>query len=319
MRDLCADLAAGDPHATPLEFTSAIAEDAQHRELAWLVTRAIWGDLRRDLGAEDVEHARELARSLTRRTIRAQNGFNLFLAVIARSSLRRPYLEELPNPWPWPAVKALLGTLRSALRRPAGRRRLGSRAATAAGATLLSLVLAGCAPSRASITPVPQACRRASCPPDSTSTRSSVSQWLRRTSAKPAKTPSCPRATSTRSGTAPTSRDRSRSACWPRGYAPMTLRLSGIDTGLSGPAFVRFRQSPYERVWVKDLIDQRIYLWFPPRANAVELVIVRNSFLADKQLILALVDLQLGKTPPPVPVEDAPPPPPQAPAPGVVG
>jgi hypothetical protein len=98
-RDRARDLAVGDPVATPLEFLRYLEPDAEHEELAWLVTRGVWGDLRRDLRAEDAEAAERLAGSLTRRFSRAQLLVDRILAVSARSSLHDPFLGALPNVW----------------------------------------------------------------------------------------------------------------------------------------------------------------------------------------------------------------------------
>jgi len=98
-RDRCRDLTVGDPAATPVRFLRYVAPDDEHAELAWLVTRALWGDLRRDLRQEDAEAAEKLAASVTRRLDRAQPAVNRMLARIARTSLREPFSTEVPNFW----------------------------------------------------------------------------------------------------------------------------------------------------------------------------------------------------------------------------
>jgi hypothetical protein len=76
-----------------------LAADSWHDELAWLVTRSTYGDLRSgaDLTDADVEFARSTAGSLRRRVTRAQPPQSRFLAVIGRTSLREPYSTEVPN------------------------------------------------------------------------------------------------------------------------------------------------------------------------------------------------------------------------------
>jgi len=101
-RDVANDLRAGDPYATPLEFLDRLSADEEHEELAWLVTRALWGDLARDLRPEDAEAAHDMATSLSRRLRRGQPWVTRVLALASRASLREPYDRGLPNPWPQP-------------------------------------------------------------------------------------------------------------------------------------------------------------------------------------------------------------------------
>ncbi len=100
LRDTATDLAIGHPAMSPLEFCDAVAPDAEHRELAWLVTRAVWGDLSRDLQEQDVVAARELSASVTTRLRAAQPGFDRAAALASRASLSRPWTRELPTTWP---------------------------------------------------------------------------------------------------------------------------------------------------------------------------------------------------------------------------
>ena len=100
LRDLCNDYNFGDVIHTPLEFVQDFQPDAEHRELAWLVTRAIWGDLSRDLRPRDAEIAEELSTSLVRRLKRANNGIPRLIALASRASLKDPYTTEVPNLWP---------------------------------------------------------------------------------------------------------------------------------------------------------------------------------------------------------------------------
>ena len=86
-------------------------DDEEHAELAWLVTRALWGDLARDLRDDDAEAGELLAASLRRRLFGAQSAGTRLTAATSRSSLRQPYDRGLPNPWP-----------RKRLRRPSLRR-----------------------------------------------------------------------------------------------------------------------------------------------------------------------------------------------------
>lgn len=106
LRDWANDINVGPPHTSPLEFLAAVDDDEEHTELAWLVTRALWGDLRRGLLPADVAAAEELAASVRRRLAQVQSGVNRGLALIARTSLRDPWTTEIPNLWSTPATAA---------------------------------------------------------------------------------------------------------------------------------------------------------------------------------------------------------------------
>jgi hypothetical protein len=99
LRDYANDLNVGHPTMTPLEFLDAVQPDEWHTELAWLVSRALWGDLSRDLRAEDAHHAAVMARSVRRRLFAGQPLVMRLLAFGSRVSLREPYTDEVPNLW----------------------------------------------------------------------------------------------------------------------------------------------------------------------------------------------------------------------------
>lgn len=124
LRDSAIDLGVGSPSATPLEFLDATVEDDEHQELAWLVTRALWGDLARDLRDDDAAAAETLALSLRRRLTGAQNVSARVSAAVSKASLRRPFDAGLPNPWPAPRGRATRARVRLLLRRLVPRRRL---------------------------------------------------------------------------------------------------------------------------------------------------------------------------------------------------
>lgn len=136
-RDLAFDLNIGSHALTPLEFVSLVEPDDDHLELAWLVTRALWGDLQRDLRDADVVIAQEAAVSLRRRLRGAQPMFNRVLAAVSRVSLKQPNSREIPNLWWPPRPKLRLPRLRVPTLRPA--------AATSLLVALL--LLSGCAQS----------------------------------------------------------------------------------------------------------------------------------------------------------------------------
>ena len=136
-RDLASDLTVGDGSATPLMFLDSFEADTEHQELAWLVTRALWGDLRRDLRTEDAEEGELLAASVSTRMAEGQPGFYRFLAFVSRTSLRAPYSAEVPNLWPGAGGLRLTTRARSLFSARAARRQV------AAVATML-VFLAGC-------------------------------------------------------------------------------------------------------------------------------------------------------------------------------
>jgi hypothetical protein len=98
-RDTAADLNLGHATATPLEFLANVVDDDEHAELAWLVTRGLFGDLARDLQPADADAAEVMSASLRRRLARAQTGRTQATAAVSKASLRAPYDQGLPNLW----------------------------------------------------------------------------------------------------------------------------------------------------------------------------------------------------------------------------
>lgn len=96
-RDLAIDLGVGDIYDTPLEYLSKVRDDREHAELAWLASRALYGDLRRALTDDDVVAAEELSSSLRRRLAAGQPLQVRLLAYVSRASLDQPYTSEIPN------------------------------------------------------------------------------------------------------------------------------------------------------------------------------------------------------------------------------
>ena len=96
-RDLATDLGVGDPYDTPLEFLRRVMDDDEHTQFAWLVTRALYGDLEFTAGDGDVAAARAMGESLRRRLFRRQAFQTRALAVMSRASLIDPHSREMPN------------------------------------------------------------------------------------------------------------------------------------------------------------------------------------------------------------------------------
>lgn len=80
---------------TPLAFLDRVVPDDEHTELAWLVSRTLWGDLRDDVDDDMATVAEELSRTLRRRLAAAQPWTVRAVAAVSRLSLRRPYAPAL--------------------------------------------------------------------------------------------------------------------------------------------------------------------------------------------------------------------------------
>lgn len=97
-RDLCTDIGIGSPASTPIGFLDSFMPDAEHTELAWLVTRTIYGDLRDEVTDDDALAAEELSSVLQSRIGRNQQPTIRFLALISRLSLHDPYAADVRPP-----------------------------------------------------------------------------------------------------------------------------------------------------------------------------------------------------------------------------
>ncbi|MGH2812986.1 MAG: transglutaminaseTgpA domain-containing protein, partial [Actinomycetota bacterium] len=80
---------------TPLMFLDRIVDDEEHAELAWLVTRTLWGDLRDEISEQDANAAEELSKSLRRRLGQAHSFTLRTIAAVSRLSLRYPHVPLL--------------------------------------------------------------------------------------------------------------------------------------------------------------------------------------------------------------------------------
>jgi hypothetical protein len=94
-RDVATDFGFAHPSDTPLMYLERFIEDDEHTELAWLVTRVLWGDLQGDASLELAVAAEELSRSLKRRLGSAQPATVRFVAAVSRLSLRNPFAPDL--------------------------------------------------------------------------------------------------------------------------------------------------------------------------------------------------------------------------------
>jgi hypothetical protein len=94
-RDFATDYGFSYPTDTPLMYLERFIDDDEHTELAWLVTRVLWGDLQHDASLELAVAAEELSRSLKRRLASAQPGTVRFVAAVSRLSLRDSFAPDL--------------------------------------------------------------------------------------------------------------------------------------------------------------------------------------------------------------------------------
>lgn len=94
-RDLCIDFGYRHESDTPLMLLQRVIADEEHTELAWLVTRTMWGDLRAEFTEEEAIIAEELSRSLRRRLSQAHSWTLRTIALFSRLSVRHPYAPQL--------------------------------------------------------------------------------------------------------------------------------------------------------------------------------------------------------------------------------
>ncbi len=91
-RDVATDFGCRYPSDTPLQFLRRFPPDAEHRELAWLTTRALWGDLQEECTPELANMADELSRALRKRMAMAQPGTLRAVALVSRLSMKDPFV-----------------------------------------------------------------------------------------------------------------------------------------------------------------------------------------------------------------------------------
>ncbi|HYH49454.1 MAG TPA: DUF3488 and transglutaminase-like domain-containing protein [Acidimicrobiia bacterium] len=94
-RDMGTDYGYRHDTDTPLMYLDRFVEDPEHTELAWLVTRCLWGDLQHSLSDEHATMAEELSRALRRRLAQAHPAPVRAIGIVSRLSLRHPYAPEL--------------------------------------------------------------------------------------------------------------------------------------------------------------------------------------------------------------------------------
>jgi hypothetical protein len=90
-RDALTDFGYRYPTDPPLGFLRRLPPDEEHTELAWLVTRTLWGDLRSAVTDEHAASAEELSRALRRRLAQAHPATLRVVARFSRLSRRHPF------------------------------------------------------------------------------------------------------------------------------------------------------------------------------------------------------------------------------------
>ena len=318
-RDRARDLTIGNPAATPVGFLPSVTDDKEHRELAWLVTRALWGDLRRDLRADDAEAAEALAASVSRRLDRAQAGLNRMVARIARTSLREPYSDQLPNFWWEPKFPKPRLNIRALLRR--GPR---SRRPAVVATAVMTVLLASCA-GVAATTPPPSRKIPTHMVPDTmgelTFKREPGAEAQYRNGGGDAlvdrgliysihhqeTTYGAVQVAVFKSDVDISDIDDERRVleCAQNAVeCPGHEIFKGIQANLGGGRFDRVYYRGYERAYRMDLTDQHIYMWFPPGTHSMVTLILIGEFTPESATLLfqGLIDYQHQQAPQPVPL-----------------
>jgi hypothetical protein len=282
LRDTMIDLGLPGRHATPLELMEMVADDEEHEELSWLVTRGLWGDLRESLDDVDAVIGERLAGSVRSRLLKVQPETARLLAAVSRASLRRPYSRELPNVWLSVHPRDLLHSVRPPLRRV----RTPALAGVGMLVVILALFLTGCAgPAKVHAMPVafPQ--------------RLAPSQIAGMTVQDE------PKATATYLQHA---KDKSVIVSQGRvlsmsksGLIQAALQVAELKPGYTAAnrdvvraitkslgKVTPLRPAGTHRLWALDDGTQRIYLWFPTD-NTMALLVVRSQIPAGAAELLA--------------------------------
>lgn len=296
-RDSAFDLGLGHPTLTPIEFVSAIEDDNEHRELAWLVTRALWGDLARDVREDDVFVADEMARSMTTRLRATQSGMNRVFAFASRNSLKDPFTDEVPNLW-WPAADPSASLFSRARKRIAlgmSVFRVMRRAQPAAAAVVLTLLLSGCV-QQADLTvqasaPLPERIVPSSL--DGITFRREEAMERPYSKPDPDSLVSDARVFSVLEGSEivaamqivafkRTLVDREREA------------RAGVLEGLGGQQF-ELQRVGNELVYVERLPEQQFFLWFPPEGAYYEMFVARGDYEDASETFARILAYQQGE------------------------
>lgn len=292
LRDHALDLNIGDPRATPLQFLAAVADDDEHAELAWLVTRALWGDLARDLRIEDVEAAEAMSRSVLRRVLQEQTAVNRLLAQVARASLRDPWSDQMPNLWRArrrlarrPRLRARLSATARVVRRHRGR---------IATSVIAALFLSGCGGPSAGAAVPPSF-------PDPLVPESVLGYAVAREKSVEKQYQAPGDRALVSDGRVFTIRgdDTVQGSFQVALFKPDVDGSDrdvqeGIERGLGGGAGFRSVRIGIIRLRTLELTEQRLFLWFPPGRNAMELWVMRKGFGDAEAVVRSMIAHQRG-------------------------
>jgi hypothetical protein len=296
LRDGATDLNIGDPVQTPLEFLEVVDADPEHAELAWLVTRVMWGDLARDARPEDAELAVEMSASVLKRLQQASPALNRVIAFGSRASLRDPYSDELPNLWPsWhlrdrfaSGRRRLIDTIRL---RPL--RRL-LRAIPGTAVALLTLIgVAGCASSGIQLGSHPVLPARIA--PATLGSLTFIEQAAAETNYAAAGSQSLiatGRIYSIKEGGIVRA-DLQVASFKPQYSALESAVKHGVIFGIAGNAF-QLSHVGNQLVYVANKPQEQLLLWFPPDGRYYVLIDSQSSFTQDEPTLLALLSYEAG-------------------------
>lgn len=295
-RDAASDLNVGFGAATPLEFLEAIDPDPEHAELAWLVTRAVWGDLKRDLRPEDAEMAEDMARSVARRLRRAQTALARMIAFGSRVSLRDPYTREIPNLWPSTTLRERLRGLRQL---PALRR--AGRTLPAGGMILLLLFAAGACGRVTAEHRQPTAHLVEPVMPEDTVPASLEGLRFQREPGAERAFELAGEESLVAVGHVYTVRDEEgvlgalQIGAFKPGLEATRKELREGVLGSIGTGNFELTRIGNERIYVQRLPEQRIFLWFPSGMEYYEIFVARQGFEDADRVFASILAFQRGE------------------------
>lgn len=296
-RDSAFDLGLGHPTLTPLEFVSTIEDDNEHRELAWLVTRALWGDLARDVRADDAFVADEMGRSLTTRLRTAQSGMNRVFAFASRNSLRDPFTNEIPNLW-WPAADPsapLLSRVRKRVALAAGAFRVFRRAQPVAAAVVLMVLLGGCAQQLDLASQAPAALPERIVPSslDGITFRREEAMERPYSEPNPDSLVGDARVFSVLEGSEIVA--AMQVVAFKQSVAAREREArAGVLEGLGGQQF-ELQRVGRALVYVEHLPEQQFFLWFPPKGAYYEMFVARGDYEQASETFARILAYQQGE------------------------
>ena len=306
-RDTAWDLNIGQPSDTPLEFVARLAHDPEHAELAWLVTRALWGDLSRDLHEADAAEAVEMSRSVRRRMVGAQTVVSRALGLAARSSLREPWSDDLPNAW-WELrlgarVRRRLAPVGRALARvgrlldPRRLRRFVPGLSSPTMLLVLALFLGGCAEALDLTAPADPSVLPSPAVPDAIGDITFQREPTAEVPFEEAGEAALVTAGEVYSVRVDGAIEASlQIAAFRPGLQPREEEVrAGILQSLGGGRFEPIRVGD-DRIQVLESIEQRLLLWFSPDGRYYELMVARRSFDDAERLFAAILATQRGET-----------------------